>query len=133
MDIVKDDEWGLYPHFTRDEMKCHFTGQCFMTHKMMKTLEDIRQHTGPMVISSGYRDVSNPVERSKSKPGEHTFGMAADVLIHGIDSLKLINVAMVYGVKRLGLNQKGDMTQRFIHLGVGDQDNGRFPAGIWTY
>ncbi len=134
MEIVKDDEWGLYPNFTKDEMKCHFTGFCFMTHKMMKTLQDIRNIYGkPMIISSGYRDVSNPIERVKPSPGEHTFGEAADILICEGEALDLLKIALDYGVRRVGLSQKGETSTRFIHLGVGDTDNNRFPQSIWTY
>ena len=138
MDIVKDDEWGLYPHFTRDEMKCKHTGFCEMTHGMMDALEYIRGKYGkPMIISSGYRDISHPVERNKPHPGEHTFGMAADILVHGHDALVMISLAVSAGINRIGVSQKGDMEGRFLHLGIGDKDysiaGGRFPVGLWSY
>jgi uncharacterized protein YcbK (DUF882 family) len=134
MDIVKDDEWGLYPHFTRDEMKCKHTGFCEMTHAMMSVLERIRTEYGkPMIISSGYRDISHPVERNKPHPGEHTFGMAADILVHGSDAQSLLYWAVMTGIKRIGVNQKGEMGQRYLHLGIGDRDNGRFPVAVWSY
>lgn len=133
LDIVQDDEWGLYPHFTKDEMKCHYTGLCYMTHAMMKTLEDIRVAYGkPMIVSSGYRDVSNPVERGKPEPGEHTFGMAADILIYGPDAINLLRIATENGIHRIGVSQKGDMNKRFLHFGVGDRV-GKFPVAVWSY
>ena len=134
MEIVKDDEWGLYPHFTRDEMKCKHTGFCYMTHAFMKTLEDIREAYGkPMVVSSGYRDVSHPSERSKKEPGEHTYGMAADILVEGAEAIKLLKIIMDNGVQRIGLNQKSTPTARYIHIGIGDRNNGMFPVSVWTY
>ena len=134
MDIVKDDEWGLYPHFTRDEMKCKHTGLCEMTHKMMNTLEAIReQFQKPMIVSSGYRDISHPVERNKAHPGEHTFGMAADILVHGSDAMKLLDACFQCGIQRIGVNKKGEMGQRYLHIGIGERDNGRFPVAVWSY
>jgi uncharacterized protein YcbK (DUF882 family) len=134
MDIVKDDEWGLYPHFTRDEMKCKHTGLCFMTHAMMKALEGIRVTIGiPLIVSSGYRDVSHPAERDKTVPGEHTKGMAVDVLIHSTDAISYVKIATYQeNIKRIGISQKGAMSGRFIHIGVGDRD-GSYPAGLWSY
>jgi len=134
MDIVKDDEWGLYPNFSKDEMKCKHTGLCFMTHSIMKDLQDIRTLYGkPMMVSSGYRDVSHPAERIKTSPGEHTFGMAVDILCFGSDAIDLIDLATAHGIKRIGVSMKGAMSSRFLHLGVGDRDNGRFPVGLWSY
>ncbi len=134
MEIVKDDEWGLYPNFTKAEMSCKHTGLCLMTHKMMKTLQSIRRTYGkPIVISSAYRDVSHPDERNKSKPGEHTMGMAVDIKIHGEYALLLLDIALGEGIKRIGLSQKGEMVSRFIHIGIGDEAVDRFPVGIWTY
>jgi len=104
MELVKDDEWGLYPHFTKAEMSCKHTGLCLMTHKLMRLLEDIRDVYGkPMIISSGYRDLSHPDERTKAKPGEHTMGMAADIRVHSEDALKLLDIALGLSVKRIGL------------------------------
>lgn len=134
LDIVKDDEWGLYPHFTRDEMKCKHTGLCAMTHAMMKALEDIRViFDKPMIISSGYRDVSHPVERNKPHPGEHTYGMAADIIVAGTDAVKLLHIASAAGIMRIGVSQKGGLDSRFIHLGVGDRNAGQFPVALWSY
>lgn len=134
MDIVKDDEWGLYPHFTRDEMKCKHTGFCEMTHAMMKALEEIRvTYDKPIIVSSGYRDVSHPAERDKKSPGEHTLGMAVDIAIYGSDALKLTTIALNNCIKRIGVSQRGEFGARFLHLGIGDRDNGRFPVAIWSY
>lgn len=134
MDIVKDDEWGLYPNFTRAEFACHHTGLCLMTHKFMDLLQRIRiQYDKPMVISSGYRDVSHPCERDKREPGEHTMGLACDILVYGGDAMRLVHDACMFGIQRIGVNQHGDVCKRFIHLGIGDKVDPRFPVSMWSY
>lgn len=133
MDLVKDDEWGLYPNFKKSEFVCHHTGLCLMTHKMMQVLQSIRNvYARPITVSSGYRDLSHPAERAKTQPGEHTMGMAVDILIHGYDAAVLVSIAVDKGIKRIGVSQKGDYSDRFIHLGVGDAV-GTFPVSMWSY
>jgi uncharacterized protein YcbK (DUF882 family) len=137
--IVRPDEWSLYPNFSDEEMRCSHTSQCFVTHKLMSTLQQIRdEFEKPMVVTSGYRDVSHPVERSKGRPGEHAIGAAADIQVYGRDALQLLSIALALGVNRIGINQKGDLTSRYIHIGVADQlhnlpEGIKFMAGIWTY
>ncbi len=134
MDIVKDDEWGLYPNFKRSEFECHHTGLCEMTHKFMALLQQVRNQYGkPMIINSGYRDLSHPVERSKHEPGEHTLGLAADIRVYGTDAMQLVHDAVLFGFMRIGVSQKGELSARYIHLGLGNQENKRFPVAIWSY
>lgn len=135
MEIVKDDEWGLYPNFTKEEMQCTHTNFCEVTHKLMQTLQDMRYEYGaPIIISSGYRDVSHPAEKDKNNPGEHALGMAADILVHSANAILLCRIAMDKGVSRVGVQQKGWHSGRFIHIGVGDtSSNDRFKPTIWSY
>lgn len=126
-------DWSIYPNFSEKEFACSKTGYCFMHHEMVDVLQSIRsKHGMPMIISSGYRHISHPAESSKENPGEHTYGLAADILCHGVTALKYIKLAQSLGVKRIGVHQKGDIKSRFIHLGLGDKI-GAFPSGIWTY
>lgn len=121
-------DWSNYPNFERSEFECSHSGKCEMNEKFMEILQKIRTEYGkPIIISSGYRDVTHPVEVIKAQPGEHAEGMAADIYIRGTDALKLLELALKHGVKRIGLHQQG--SSRFIHLGISDS----FPAGIWTY
>lgn len=134
LDIVKDDEWGLYPNFKKEEFACHHTGLCLMTHRFMDTIQKIRnQYDKPMIISSGYRDVSHPVERDKREPGEHTFGLAADIKVYGRDAMDLLEAALMNGIQRVGVSQKGDVCKRFIHIGMGEELDSRFPIWLWSY
>jgi uncharacterized protein YcbK (DUF882 family) len=124
-------DWNKYPSFKKREFDCKHTGKNLMRPEFMETLQQIRNTYGrPLIVSSGYRDPSHPVEAKKEAPGEHTYGVAADILIRGENAMDLIVIAYGYGIRRIGVHQKGD--DRFIHLGMGDKGLG-FPATIWTY
>lgn len=101
---------------------------------MMDLLQSIRtEYARPMFISSGFRSVKHPVEQEKDKPGEHTLGMAVDILCHGDNALKILKLAQARDIKRIGLHQKGNANGRFIHLGIADRFDLSFPVAIWTY
>lgn len=124
-------DWSRYPNFTADEFKCRHTGKNEMKQEFMDALQRLRVAYGKsMRITSGFRDPSHPVERSKGQPGEHTTGMACDVAVDGADAYRLIQLAMAHGFTRIGVQQKG--TGRFIHLGM--SKGGRFPSPtVWSY
>ena len=122
------DNWRAFPDFTEAEFRCRHTGRCEMHPEFMRKLQHLRSVFGkPMVITSGFRDPSHPVEASKRAGGEHTTGRAADIAIQGPDALRLIKLAADLGFTRVGVQQKG--AGRIIHLG----DSPDFPAGIWSY
>ena len=101
---------------------------------MMELLQSIRtEYNRPIFISSGFRSVKHPVEQEKDKPGEHTYGMAVDILCHGDNAVKLMKLALDRDIKRIGVHQKGNANGRFIHLGIADKFNLAFPVAIWTY
>lgn len=106
-----------------------------MRAEFIQMLDDIRAELGVrMRVSSGYRHETHPQEMSKIRPGEHTLGCAADILMYGEDALRLINIAYSKGIRRIGVSQKGNFNTRFIHLGIGDSIHlERFPRGVWTY
>ncbi len=127
-------DWSLYPNFSYNELKCHHTGECDMDPELMAILQAIRnQLDKPIIISSGYRSVEHPVERKKSFPGEHTYGMAVDILCHGEDALNIVELAGHHKIRRIGLDQNGPIETRFVHLGIADRYNLGFPVAIWTY
>lgn len=125
--------WSKWPNFSKHEFDCKHTGKNRMDEDFMDILQQIRTVYGkPMIISSGYRDHSHPVEEKKKRAGEHTFGMAADILVHGTDALDLMVIAYGHGIRRIGVSQKGEMEKRFLHLGYGDKLL-NFPESIWSY
>ena len=105
-----------------------------MRPEFMQKLQEIRNIFGkPMVISSGYRDFTHPLEQAKEEPGEHTYGAAADINVWGQDAMELFDIAFHCGIRRIGLNQIGSLNSRFIHIGMGDTLNLNFPSALWTY
>lgn len=124
-------DWSLYPNFSEEEMKCKHTGKCEMNPYFMEWLQSLRnQFNRPFIITSGYRDITHPIEASKESRGEHTYGCAVDIAIRGTEAQRLVSLAYNMGCRRIGINQKGE--GRFIHLGMGDQ-YAQFPKAMWSY
>ena len=123
-------DWARYPNFSEQEFRCKHTGQCYMDARFMEKLQAIRTAYGkPMIITSGYRDKTHPVEAAKAAPGEHTLGLAADISVRGADAFALLKVALAHGIVRIGVKQTGE--GRFLHLGMA---TGSFPSPtIWSY
>ena len=79
-----------------------------------------------LVITSGYRSPSHPIEAKKKTPGEHSQGLAVDVAATGgYEVFTLVKRAMELGCKRIGISRKSN----FVHLGM---DENRVTS-IWTY
>lgn len=128
------DDWSQFENFESSEFACTHCGKCDMHPRLILILQTMRdQLQKPIFISSGYRCAEHPVEAMKDKPGEHTKGLAVDVICHGDTALTLLKMAQNLGVERLGFHQKGRASGRFIHLGIGDKFTKEFPRAIWTY
>lgn len=124
--------WNKYsPYFTKAEFDCKHTGKNKMRPEFMDRLLDIRKaYNKPMIITSGYRHETHPVEARKSNAGEHTYGLACDIAVRGTDAMDLMVIAYGHGIRRIGVSQKG--SGRFLHLGLGDMQL-RFPQALWSY
>lgn len=127
-------DWTQYANFSPKELACKHCGAEGITSDMMDILQSIRtEYDRPMFLSSGFRCVKHPVEQEKATPGEHTHGMAVDILCHSDKALKIISLALERGVQRIGVHQKGNFNGRFVHLGIADKFNLAFPVALWTY
>lgn len=125
--IVTD--WTKYKNFEQSEFACKHTGKCFMDSDFMDKLQALRDaFKKPMVITSGYRDRSHPVERNKTGAGPHTMGLAADIAVSGADAHKLLQLALNMGFTGIGVSQKGN--SRFIHL---DTVKSSIRPTVWSY
>jgi uncharacterized protein YcbK (DUF882 family) len=123
--------WDEYPNFAKHEFTCKHTGRNNMQHEFMEKLQALRTEYGKsMRITSGFRDSTHPVERTKSISGAHTSGLACDIACSGAEAHRLLELAFKHGFKRIGVNQKGGA--RFIHLDI--VDDGRLPSPtVWSY
>lgn len=80
-----------------------------------------------LVATSGYRSPEHPIEARKKSPGEHTSGLAVDVVcLTPPEFYEVVEVAIQVGIKRIGISRK----KKFIHLGM---DNSRSGKTIWVY
>lgn len=127
-------DWNLYPNFKKKEFECRHCGKLVIVEKLIQLLQFIRNaYDKPIIITSGYRCDKHPVEKAKLKPGEHNLGAAVDILCYGENALELIRLAQINQIRRIGVNQKGNLNNRYIHLGIGDWVSTDYQAGIWTY
>lgn len=125
--------WDEFYYFGKNEFDCHETGKNKMRSEFVRILDQVRAAYGkPIIVTSGYRDSSHSIERVKKKPGEHTYGVAADLAISGKDVAPFISIAYEFGIRRFGIKQHGPQGGRFIHIGMGDRDLG-FPQSTWSY
>jgi len=124
--------WHKYPNFTEEEFMCSHTGECHMDKDFMKKLQALRTEYGkPINISSAYRHPTHPIEKDKTKPGEHTLGKAIDVPISRQEAYKLLKLAIKHDFTRFGISQKGN--SRFLHLGTATEEDGFLSPTIWSY
>ena len=125
--------WDKYkPYFTEAEFKCKHTGKCEMHEDFMAKLFELRHEYGsPLIISSGYRDATHPIEAQKATTGAHTSGRACDILISGNSALILLRLALSLGFTGIGINQKG--ASRFIHLDDLPNNKDFSRPTIWSY
>jgi len=125
-------DWSRWPNFRPEEFRCSHTGKDGMDPAFMDRLQSLRTQYGkPMIITSGYRDPSHPIEARKDSPGAHASGRAADIAVRGGDALQVIELALALGFTGFGVNQKGG--SRFIHLDDLPNGTGRPRPWIWSY
>jgi len=123
-------DWGKYPNFKAAEFKCSHCGSEGIKEALIAKLQAMRTEYGKaMRITSGYRCPKHPVEASKSVPGAHALGIAADIGVEGAEAHRVLALAMKHGFTGVGVQQKG--TGRFIHV---DIRNGELPTpAVWSY
>lgn len=125
---MSNAQWGIYKNFPKSDFDCKHTGKNEMQHEFMMRLQRMRdEFARPMIITSGYRHPTHPVEARKTHSnGEHTQGMCCDVKC--LDSgtrFTLISLALKHGFTRIGV------AKTFLHLGLGGKN---LPNNvIWDY
>ena len=120
--------WADYPYFTKAEFDCKHTGKNEMQPEFMAKLQLLREKYGkPMIITSGYRHWTHPVEARKGHTtGEHTRGACCDIACtSGADRYQIVQLALQLSFPRIGI------AKSFIHLGIGGA--GLPSPTIWDY
>ena len=77
-------------------------------------------------ITSGFRTLEHPIEKKKSKPGQHASGTAVDIAIIGGGAAfyAAVKCALEIGFNGIGISRKDS----FLHLDVRNTT----PV-LWTY
>ena len=122
---------GQYAYFTKEELDCSHCGMSGMDDQFMQMVIELRRRCGfQFIVTSAYRCPEHPVEASKKAPGAHTTGKSMDIKVSGKRAWTLLKEASEMGFIGIGVNQKGDHNQRFIHLDMWTE--GPRP-GVWSY
>jgi uncharacterized protein YcbK (DUF882 family) len=120
--------------FTEDELRCKGTGECNMDEAFMEALIRLRKdYNKPMIISSGYRDMSYNTVIGGSPNSAHLHGKAVDVVIGGHEAYKLLRLAIVHGFKGIGVSQRGMFERRFLHIDMMEDSDKTPRPWIWSY
>lgn len=113
-----------YTYFTLNELKCK-CGKCNSTglemdDEFMERIKILREECGfPFIVSSAYRCPDYNAQKSKTGfDGPHTTGKAMDILVQGENAYILVKKALLHDFTGIGVNQKDDVSKRFIHLDI---------------
>jgi len=110
--------------FTEAEFRCRETGELSMDESFLIMLDELRDRCGfPFKITSGFRSVEHTAERSKTKGGTHTQGIAADIAVaNGEQRMKIVREALEMGFGGIGV------ARTFVHV-----DMRTTTPVMWTY
>ena len=116
--------------FTAQELRCHCgCGGYKFDEDFLAKLNGIRNLAGvPMILSSAYRCEAH--DAAIGGKGVHTQGLAVDVVCTGFVARRILDAAVKYEVKGIGVRQTGPYEQRILHL---DDTTGPTRPWIWSY
>lgn len=125
----------MTPHFQADEVKCKCGCGMLPRLAFMEKVEALRIKLGrPARVSSGARCPEYNAKVSHTgRTGPHTTGRAIDLLVSGLVAYELLELATSCGFTGIGISQKGDHLQRFIHLDDLTNEPGQPRPWVWSY
>lgn len=98
-------------NFNSTEFDCHGNGCCRETVidlEMVDILQEIRNHFGKAVtVNSGYRCKTHNKNVGGASKSRHLYGMAADIVVKGVEPIEVAKYAESIGVKGIGLYSWG--------------------------
>ena len=123
-------DWNAYPNFSKSEFDCKHTGENQMKPDFLQKLQQLRTMYGrPMIITSGYRHPTHPLEIAKPRPGPHTTGRACDIACNGQEIFKIMELAYLVGFTGFGISQR-EGRPRFLHI---DDIQAPPRPNMWSY
>lgn len=145
MSILRGDDalaaWH-WPNFHPIEFACKHVGlttlcleRLVIDTEFMDALQRLRfAFNRPMPISSGYRcSEYNSHISTTGLRGPHTLG-AVDVRVHSRPAYELVQHAMSLRFSGIGLQQRGSLSSRFVHLDNIPSSSVLHPRPrVWSY
>ena len=119
----------ITPNFSRAEMRCK-CGNCRedeMDEEFMRMLQELRNELGPLRISSGRRCEEHNRNSGGYPKSAHLQGQGSDIQIYGPRALAVVEKARKLGFSGIGISQKGEHKNRFIHIDTLPR------TAIWSY
>ena len=110
-------------YFKITDFDCQETGENNMQEEFLLKLDALRHICKfPFNITSGYRSPKHSIESKKSKPGTHSEGIAADILVtSSAQKYEIVKQAMLLGFNGIGV------AKTFIHVDI------RKHSTMWSY
>lgn len=89
--LSKEGDTKISEHFKVKEFRCNDGSDIVLLHPFLcECLEVIRQEFGvPLIISSGYRTYAYNKQIGGAKYSYHLRGYAADIIVSGVDPLRV--------------------------------------------
>ena len=112
------DAMQLSKNFKLREFRCKCgCGKALVDDKLVEFLQRIRDHFGKSVnINSGCRCATLNKAVGGDPNSSHMQGMAADIVVKGVQAREVAKFAESIGVRRIGLYDAG-----FVHIGSGSK------------
>ena len=104
------------------DCKCSRCSETLLDTALIDILQKIRNHYGkPVNINSGYRCSKHNVEVGGANGSHHVKGMAADIVVKGVEPIEVARYAESIGIKRIGYYDANH--GNFVHIGSGTTKN----------
>tara|TARA_R100001126_G_scaffold89441_2_gene58427 strand:+ start:643 stop:993 length:351 start_codon:yes stop_codon:yes gene_type:complete len=113
-----------FRYFKLSDFDCQETGENEIDLDFVMALDELRDDCGfPFIITSGYRSEQHSIEAKKAKPGKHTEGIAADIMVkNGSERMIVVKKAIEHGFHGVGV------AKTFVHVDSRDST----PV-MWVY
>jgi uncharacterized protein YcbK (DUF882 family) len=120
--------YAPYPNFKPQELACKHTNQHGVREELVRFLQAMRNEFGrPIVITSGYRHPTHPVEARKAEPGAHSAGLAVDIACRDPRTVhELVRLGFKHGATGIGISQRAGRPQ-FVHMDLMPR------RALWSY
>ena len=125
-----------WQYFSIKELSCRCgCGGWFMNTEFMVNMVRLRRELGFVFpVTSAFRCSTHNQKVSSTGPnGPHTTGHAIDLGLSHEHVYKVLQAAFNHGFTGIGLQQKGPIIGRFIHLDDLKLPQHRPRPHIWTY